>query len=887
MLQLKAETVISQIPKLPFDVLFQVVDEEFAAAETPQARGVVFKTFATTCPELAIHGRALLFRVVYLQLDFDDGVNSSTNLKQSPAGRFANLIRCYPHNLDLVRHLSLGLHQSWPHTQDRLLDVVTRQALSRRRERLDIMAASYPNLKVLTLACSYWRTLHREVKEAVIKMLLQTQRLEILILNIGRCPSSILQYCPPTVKHLSFVGHCAGEKLPINPPARNRPRVEGFVWAADGSSVMEKSWSLQMASMLELQSLEHLELWSANGVTGFNTFGPIITPASATLRCLHLLGPNVTVYLNMYPHLVLGSLGALQLFEVGINVTMLKSSLQWVSESIATIPLQRRAADSGGMTLIVCIQAPGYIPNYWPSADGAHEHTLNHWMDIQADDWPYIHQIANVYAFSEDRIICTVPEAAARSASLLLKWSLYEDRPKLLPRLISMLQRLKIKSIQHPPDKLILQDPKLPFEILFQIIDEGLNDAETPHTRTAVLTSFGRTCKELAIYCRAILFRSVHLSPQFHSGIKLSGEIKQSAAGRFADLARCYPRDLDLVQHLSLDLHQSWHRKRDKLLNALAHYGAVGRREWLGVVAASYPNLRVLRLNCSFWPDLYQEGKEAFIKMLVKAEHLEILGLDIVGSPPDILQYCPPTVKHLEYAGDFRRSGNVSICPPARDRPRLEGLKYVGDDRSALQDWASHLVPSIVSEQKQLNHMELWSPYGLQAFAPGFGTLIQQVSSTLQCLHLIGFGTTVVEEPLPSLDLGSLCVLRLFEVGFDVVTMREGLQWISKSVATIPSSPCPDDSDINGITLIICVQDSTFHFLWPSIELVHCYMSDVWKASQADWSIICHKASIYAFSECITRYGKRLAEPRPLLSSRPGTSSHSILLKRICTCLEI
>ncbi|KAH6915760.1 hypothetical protein BKA70DRAFT_1500917 [Coprinopsis sp. MPI-PUGE-AT-0042] len=393
---------IQQTPNLPFDILFHIIDEEFAAAQTPQAKTAVLANIGRACRELSIHCRPLLFHFVHLELDFNSGIKA-TNLKQSRAGRFAHLARHYPRSLHFVQHLSLDFHQSWLGTKDRLFNAVTRHDAVRRREWLGVMLASYPNLKALTLACSFWPTLHQEVKEAVIKMLLQTEVLDVLSLDIDRCPFDILKYCPPNVKHLTYLGQLAGGKLPIGLPTREKPRLEGFELAVDHRTLPGDGWLAYMVSVLELEGLRCMELWSANGLMGFNTFRPLVQPASATLRCLHLLGPEEPHYsFDIFsPALDLGSLHALQLLEVGTNILALRPSLQWISKTFATIPSRHCAADSKGATLIICVQAPAYSPLSWPSADVVHDRASAIWTAVQADVWPDIYQNGCVSVFSE------------------------------------------------------------------------------------------------------------------------------------------------------------------------------------------------------------------------------------------------------------------------------------------------------------------------------------------------------------------------------------------------------------------------------------------------------------------------------------------------------
>jgi hypothetical protein len=390
------EQAIFQTPKLPFEVLFRIIDQEFAAATTREAKISVIANIGRTCRELAIHCRALLFRFVHLALYFD--AEPWTDRKQTR--RFAQLTSCYPHIISLVEHLSLYLYQSSRRvrTKDRLYDAATRRGASRRKEWLGIMTAICPNLKILTLTSPVWAILHQEIKEAIIKVLLQQQNLEVLTFNLQRWPANILQYCPPTVKYLSYENCAAGELL-SSPPRQERPRLEGFTFIGNcGAPPGCEGWLAHITSMVDLGSLKSMQLWPIDGFPGFCAFGTGVQPFSTTLRCLHLLGTCDSLYSRSTmppPHLDLSSLHALQLFEVVIDVDELVKGLEWISKSLATVPLRRRADRTNGVALITCIQSM-----HNPS-EAVHAIVADAWSQVQVDEWPIIQQTANVYIFSE------------------------------------------------------------------------------------------------------------------------------------------------------------------------------------------------------------------------------------------------------------------------------------------------------------------------------------------------------------------------------------------------------------------------------------------------------------------------------------------------------
>jgi hypothetical protein len=140
---------------------------------------------------------------------------------------------------------------------------------------------------------------------------------------------------------------------------------------------------------------------------------------------------------------------------------------------------------------------------------------------------------------------------------------------------------LKTKKGRSSARARVIQTPRLPFAVLFRIIDDRWATARTPREGTAILANIGRTCRELAIHCRALLFRFVQVQLDFNRSYDYW---RISSAIKFAGLAQRYPSSIALVQHLSLYIHHKSQSKKEQLHER--------GRQWLGIINAAYLNLK-------------------------------------------------------------------------------------------------------------------------------------------------------------------------------------------------------------------------------------------------------------------------------------------------------
>jgi hypothetical protein len=448
-----------------------------------------------------------------------------------------------------------------------------------------------------------------------------------------------------------------------------------------------------------------------------------------------------------------------------------------------------------------------------------------------------------------------------------------------------MLQRFNPRSAPRASARLIAQSPKLPFDVLFHIIDEGYAAARTWQTRNHICRTYGATCRELAVYCRALLFRSVQFKLDFLPGRNLSVNVRRGTAIKhFANLVRRYPNTPMLIHNMTISLDCAMFGETRSLLDIITRRDIVRAKEALGIMRSSYPNLRVLKITGPILPTLDQRIEDAVLELILHAGSLDILMMDInLFLSPSILQYCPPTLKYLKYIGElpcFARRPRAHIQPSLQERPRLEGFAYAVQDAPSLSqphNLLSELVRTLENTQS-LKHMELWffhGPEGLTSLLP----LTHPVSVTLRCLHLLCPFAGNSMEALPSLNLGSLKALQLLEVGVPCDLLGDGLQWIANSMATISGGHADNSRDV---TTIICVQHPVnWHgFTQSHYEVCFARIAKTWARACdhycAIWTGLPQTVRTYAFAECLQvhhRTGKRIEEPR-ILQPSLDRSSH-------------
>ncbi|KAH6915762.1 hypothetical protein BKA70DRAFT_1253712 [Coprinopsis sp. MPI-PUGE-AT-0042] len=457
-----------------------------------------------------------------------------------------------------------------------------------------------------------------------------------------------------------------------------------------------------------------------------------------------------------------------------------------------------------------------------------------------------------------------------------------------------MLRTLKARFSKHGDKRRgaasSLQAPNLPFEILFIIIDEYLVEGTPASMRN--LTAVGRTCRALASYCRILLFRSTEVRSQ--SAKERRQDHRKKTPTQFVALARRYPSVLDFIQSLSLCFNQGDSPgRRDRRL------ADTQRKEWIEILSSSYPQLTVLKLEFPRWSALPRELQESILQMLMQADRLETLVVDILECPLHIVQYCPSTLKHFVYINKtIKAIGFQPIDKPTRDWPNLESFTLAGMSRALSQEHLSSSSPGSIVEYKSLKHIAMWSADGLAVF-PVYSPFIHQSSFTLQCLHLFspGFAYRASDPPLPTLDLGSLWVLRLFEVGVNVWQLAGDTPWISSSIATVPAERVGD------LVVVINVQ----HFAACCIEhprppaltqRLHdqaaIWWDNTFESGASHWLGL-HSANVFAFSEVITKFGHSAKDEWHLpLQPRIGVNSsfdqhrpYASVVRETCICSRI
>jgi hypothetical protein len=209
------------------------------------------------------------------------------------------------------------------------------------------------------------------VKHAVASFLLRSHGVESLEIGVqSETPFHLLACIPPTVKHLTdngvFMDYEAHELRETFDPAL--PSVTLAVRSieldtltltmAGGSSILQALLSHQ--SPISISSLKHLQIGECFNQCCFNaTCARVISLCSTTLQCLHI---GVSEYLADATSLTrpvanvpipLGELRCLQILEIRTNVALLKRTLRWLSESIATIAVEERQAFTQRLKIIL------------------------------------------------------------------------------------------------------------------------------------------------------------------------------------------------------------------------------------------------------------------------------------------------------------------------------------------------------------------------------------------------------------------------------------------------------------------------------------------------------------------------------------------------------
>ncbi|KAH6915747.1 hypothetical protein BKA70DRAFT_1253660 [Coprinopsis sp. MPI-PUGE-AT-0042] len=436
-----------------------------------------------------------------------------------------------------------------------------------------------------------------------------------------------------------------------------------------------------------------------------------------------------------------------------------------------------------------------------------------------------------------------------------------------------MLRRLAPGAAKRRTVDIVLQTPRLPFEILYKVIDEQFA-AESQAVRNAAIRDIGRTCRALASYCRTLSFHAISIRSQ-HAVVVPIDKLnpRKNFPERFTSLIQSYPVCLQVIRNLSLQFDE---RPRlsgvERLLSAIPGREKLRWGEWLGVMAAPYPQLRVLRLTLPTWVDLPHEIQEAVLNMLSRADHLESLELSVNGCPTDIIKFCPPTLRHLSYLREFDNLEGQTIgstlAAPTGEGPALESFTFSGvhAHETIVEGLLSHERGGLLGH-KSLKHIEV-AAIGSAATFMTYCTLIEHSYSSLQCLHFktahFVYALGLTTESLPGIALGALPSLKLFEVGFHAIILTQGIHWLAGSVATLPAERPP--GQLQDLLVMVVIQYRAF---CPCCAADERIIQQAHTENQKSWDAIVernpcpelNKANVVAFSEPAVVLGYNPGKP--------------------------
>ncbi|KAH6887811.1 hypothetical protein BKA70DRAFT_1332507 [Coprinopsis sp. MPI-PUGE-AT-0042] len=349
--------VYDPIPRLPFKLIFQIVDDYVA----PSSDLRTTRALASTCRTLASYCRPLLFSSIHLEYSHkawhSPPPSTSAFPCQGKPDRFLRLIRRSPGVLEYTQHLSF--HFDIPIQMTAFRKAIIRATTARQcNVSIQVLSMTYANLRSLKLSL-IWRTVPRSVQEAILRLLLCSDKLDSLELNImWQIPFNLFACLPPTIKHLT--DHV------ILPPRRGELATDPALPGGQSSPLEKRVVTLDTLTLtrigspyillailshrlpISLNSLKHLQIGEL-GVFQFDaTCVRILSLCSKTLECLHIgvsfyisSGSNLTYTVAQAP-IPLGELGALRVLEIRTDLSLLKRTLQWLSDSIATIPPEER-----------------------------------------------------------------------------------------------------------------------------------------------------------------------------------------------------------------------------------------------------------------------------------------------------------------------------------------------------------------------------------------------------------------------------------------------------------------------------------------------------------------------------------------------------------------
>ncbi|KAH6905795.1 hypothetical protein BKA70DRAFT_1291097, partial [Coprinopsis sp. MPI-PUGE-AT-0042] len=315
-----------------------------------------------------------------------------------------------------------------------------------------------------------------------------------------------------------------------------------------------------------------------------------------------------------------------------------------------------------------------------------------------------------------------------------------------------------------------LQEPNLPWEIVFNIVDEYFAEA-SKLDRYIGLTSIALTCHALAAYCRPLVFHSVCVG-----SATSRSDYHQHSPRALGTLTRRSPEVLGMVRRLSLQFG-----------GPLCSLKKAEWRMWTPILTALFPQLQTLQLYV-VWRTMPQETREELLWMLKRADKVTHLILDTCVLPFIWPPFLPTGLKRLTITG--WPTVITRIVPPTSPSPthsavKLQALSFSTSSLS-LQYFNSAGPDSIAGDGldgTSLQHLKL----GVILDASYVTSHIRYLRpfSMLHCLHFAidpGLEPWALAQWDFPFDIGSLTSLKVLEIGIESMDFYASLEWLSKSL---------------------------------------------------------------------------------------------------------
>jgi hypothetical protein len=396
------------------------------------------------------------------------------------------------------------------------------------------------------------------------------------------------------------------------------------------------------------------------------------------------------------------------------------------------------------------------------------------------------------------------------------------------------------------------QQPKLPFEILYAVLDELVADS-TEGDRRPPIKIIALTCRAFEAYARAHRYRNLRLRASY---VREDGSSTRGFPGPFMEIVRQRPDLLELVQSLSLCFGQSISSdpaytsgKRSRILGAIGMNKSNSNwKEWAGVLATRSPQLTALTLHFD-WEKVSPDIRRGILAMLVNLEALEQLKLDSSTLPIDLLQSLPASLKRLTWIRDSANgeSGQPAVPAqsPARSSIPLESFSLFHSASEREGDESLLFEGNHPVDFNSLKHFR-FGPISFVSALTANLTFAQQASSSLQCLH-IGFHRFVLPSLVSeqaALQINNFPALSVLEITVGRQGLRLGVRWLSNSIATIHVSD--RDARLSSLQIVFNVQ----YIGLGSVDDAFLANQDTWRAVASDpWPNL-RSANILAYSSC-------------------------------------